>query len=35
MSEYGGVAWLDLAISTGTLVAVTDGSYIRELYTNL
>jgi hypothetical protein len=35
MSVYGGVAWLDLAISTGTLVAVTDGSYIRELYPNL
>jgi hypothetical protein len=28
MSVYGGVAWLDLAISTGTLVAVTDGLYI-------
>jgi hypothetical protein len=35
MSVYGGVAWLDLAISTGTLVAVTDGLYIRDLYPNL
>jgi hypothetical protein len=35
MLVYGGVAWLDLAISMGTLVAVTDGSYIRELYPNL
>jgi hypothetical protein len=35
MSVYGGVARLDLAISTGTLVAVTDGSYVRELYPNL
>ena len=35
MLVYGGVAWLDLAISTGTLVAVTDVSYIRELYPNL
>jgi hypothetical protein len=35
MSVYGGVPWLDLAISTGTHIAVTDGSYIRELYPNL
>ncbi len=32
---YGGVPWLDLAISMGTLVAVTDGLYIRELYPNV
>ncbi len=31
---YRGGAWLSLANSTGTLVAVTDGSYIRELYPN-
>jgi hypothetical protein len=27
----GGVDWLQDAIKEGTLVAVTDGSYIREL----
>jgi hypothetical protein len=35
MTVHGGVAWLEQAISAGTLVAVTDGSYIRELYPNL
>jgi hypothetical protein len=35
MSVSGGVAWLDKSISKGTLVAVTDGSYIRELFPNL
>jgi hypothetical protein len=32
MAVYGGVEWLEHAISVGTLVAVTDGSYIREIY---
>jgi hypothetical protein len=31
----GGVDWIGQAIKDGTLVAVTDGSYIRELYPNL
>ncbi len=35
MAVHGGVAWLEQAISVGTLVAVTDGSYILELYPNL
>jgi hypothetical protein len=35
MTVHGGVKWLDHAIVEGTLVAVTDGSYIRELYPNL
>jgi hypothetical protein len=35
MAVYGGVEWLEHAISAGTLVAVTDGSYIREIYPNL
>ncbi len=35
MSVSGGVAWLDKSISKGTLVAVTDGSYSRELFPNL
>jgi hypothetical protein len=35
MLVYGGVVWLDLAISMGTVVAVTDVSYVRELYPNL
>jgi hypothetical protein len=35
MSVSSGVAWLDKSISKGTLVAVTDGSYIRELFPNL
>jgi hypothetical protein len=35
MSVHGGVAWLEQAIFMGTLVAVTDRSYIQELYPNL
>jgi hypothetical protein len=35
MSVFGGVAWLNKSISKGTLVAVTDGSYMRELFPNL
>ena len=35
MSIHGGVEWLQHAILEGTLVAVTDGSYIHELYPNL
>jgi hypothetical protein len=35
MSVSGGVAWLDKSISKGTLVAVTDRSYIKELFPNL
>jgi hypothetical protein len=35
MSVSSGVAWLDKSISEGTLVTVTDGSYIRELFPNL
>jgi hypothetical protein len=35
MSIHGGVEWLQHTILEGTLVAVTDGSYIRELYPNL
>ncbi len=31
----GGVAWLKQSISEGTLVAVTDRSYIRELFPTL
>ncbi len=31
----GGFNWLHKAIRDGTLVAVTDGLYIRELYPNL
>jgi hypothetical protein len=31
----GGVDWIQDAIKEGTLVAVTDGSYIRKLYPNL
>jgi hypothetical protein len=35
MSVSGGTTWLDKSILEGTLVAVTDGSYIRELFPNL
>ncbi len=35
MSVSGGTPWLDKSILEGTLVAVTDGSYIRELFPNL
>ena len=31
----GGVTWINESITNGTLVAVTDGSYIRELFPNL
>jgi hypothetical protein len=35
MYVSGGVAWLKQSISEGTLVAVTDGSYIRKLFPTL
>jgi hypothetical protein len=35
MKVYGGVKWLEHAISAGTLVAVMDGSYICKIYPNL
>ena len=35
MVVYGGVEWLEHAISAGTLVAVMDSSYICEIYPNL
>jgi hypothetical protein len=35
MTVHRGVEWLEHAIAEGTLVAVTDGLYIRELYPNL
>ncbi len=35
MSVLGGVTWLEKSISDGTLVAVMDGLYIRELYPRL
>jgi hypothetical protein len=35
MSVSGGVTWLEKSISDGTLVAVTNGLYIRELYPHL
>jgi hypothetical protein len=35
MSVSGGTEWVDKSIIDGTLVAVTDGSYIRELFPNL
>ena len=35
MTVHGGVEWLKHAISEGLLVAVTDRSYIRELFPNL
>ena len=31
----GGTEWIQHSIIDGSLVAVTDGSYIRELYPNL
>ena len=30
----GGVTWINKLITNGTLVAVTDGSYIQELFPN-
>ena len=35
ISMAGGYDWLHKAITDGSLLAVTDGSYIRELYPNL
>jgi hypothetical protein len=35
ITVHGGVEWLEHAISEGLLVAVTDGSYIHELFPNL
>jgi hypothetical protein len=35
MSVTGGTEWVHHSIANGSLVAVTDGSYIRELYSNL
>jgi hypothetical protein len=35
VSMAGGYDWLHKAIQDGSLLAVTDGSYIRELYLNL
>ena len=35
MTVSGGTEWIQHSINDGSLVAVTDGSYIRELYPNL
>jgi hypothetical protein len=35
MTVTGGVTWISKLITHSTLVAVTDGSYIRELFPNL
>jgi hypothetical protein len=35
MSIIGGVTWLEKSIADSTHLAVTDGSYIRELFPNL
>jgi hypothetical protein len=35
MKVVGGMDWLSWAIAWGTLVAVTDGSYIREHHPDL
>jgi hypothetical protein len=35
MTVTGGVTWVHKSITQGTLVAVTDGSYIQELFLNL
>jgi hypothetical protein len=35
MTVIGGVTWINELITNGTLVAVTDGSYIPELFPNL
>jgi hypothetical protein len=35
LALYGGSDWLATAISDGTFLAVTDGSYSREQYPNL
>ncbi len=35
MTIVGGTEWIAQAITAGSLVAVTDGSYIRQLYSHL
>jgi hypothetical protein len=35
MTVAGGITWIHKSIAQGTLVAVTDGSYIQELFPNL
>jgi hypothetical protein len=35
MTVTGGVTWIHESIAQGTLVAVTDESYIQELFPNL
>ena len=35
MSVSGGTEWIRHSINNGSLVAVTDGSYVRELYPSL
>ena len=35
MSIEGGTSWIVRAIRDGSLVAVTDGSYIKQIYPNL
>jgi hypothetical protein len=35
MKVVGGMEWLSQAIEGGALIAVTDGSYIREHYPDL
>ncbi len=35
MTIVGGMEWIAQAITAGSLVAVTDGSYIRQLYPHL
>jgi hypothetical protein len=35
LTMTGGVTWLSKSIAQNTLVAITDGSYIRELYPHL
>ncbi len=35
MTLMGSVTWISKLITNSTLVAVTDGSYIRELFPNL
>jgi hypothetical protein len=35
MTMTGSTTWISKSITNSTLVAVTDGSYIRELFPNL
>jgi hypothetical protein len=35
LTVTGGITWLSKSVAQNTLVAVTDGSYIRELYPHL